>query len=89
MGRGEAWLGLKDKSKKVPADWLRGLILDRVETIGDRQKAAAACGIPYNSFRRLLKKSPRDWQEEQRQAIVKGLGISKKDYAEAWAKYAQ
>lgn len=91
MGRGTSWLNL-DSAKKAPPpaiDWLRAIILDRIECIGDRKEAAEACGMKYDSFRRMLKKSPRDWREEQRQAVIKGLRISKKDYAEAWAKYAQ
>ena len=91
MGRGTSWLNL-DGGKKAPppaTDWLRAIILDRIESLSSRQEAAEACGMKYDSFRRMLKKSPRDWREEQRQAVIKGLRISKKDYAEAWAKYAQ
>lgn len=91
--RGQAWLGLGDgKSSKNPppaTDWLRAIIFDRIESIGDRKEAAALCGFKYDSFRKLLKKSPLEWKEEQRQAVKNGLRISQKDYLEAWAKYAQ
>lgn len=91
MGRGSSWLGL-DKAEKAPApsvDWLRAIILDRIESIGSLKVASELCEMKYDSFRRLLKKSPLDWKEEQRQAVRKGLRISKKDYAEAWSKYIQ
>lgn len=90
--RGYAWLGQTKEKKKNPPppyDMLWGMVLLYVHYAGGKKEAAQMCEMDYNSFRRLLKKSPRDWREEQRQAIVKGLGISKKDYAEAWAKYAQ
>ena len=90
--RGYAWLG-QGKAKKPaqppPVDWLRAIILDRIESMGDRKEAAEACGMKYDSFRRLLKRSPREWKAEQLQAVITGLQISKKDYTEAWARYAQ
>lgn len=69
---------LQDKYCEAPVDWLKALVLERVNVRpGYNLKSLAADSkIPYSTLRRLMGMDTQDWSRAQRHSVCRALHIS-------------
>lgn len=64
------------KIKQPPIDWLKAVILERMQIHGYNQgDVAVLAGIGINTFNDLMKQPVPTWRYEYRKSVLIALGI--------------
>lgn len=73
---------LQDKFCETPVDWLKALVLERVNARPkySLSKLAVDSKINYSTLLKLMSKDTQSWTRQQRSAICRALHITDEMY---------